>query len=876
MEYKCKHCGACLDTIAGYIRHVKMHRNEANFSFPCGVADCLSLMKTTRALQSHMYQNHAISKPVRDTVNFSCQVETCSVLSSNFSSLCEHLKSHISDGERIVCPFNGCELNFTVKSSFTSHISRKHRNHSGGERGVDEAVEHNDSSIDIGNDELTATIAFPQCSDSLVDDRNVFLTNLALFYLRMQAKMLLPASTISTLIEEFQEVCTNAVAQMFVKLRQELTELGIPLEKISNIIDGLSKENLLAMYNEGLFRSDATRKTYFKKNFNYVEPIPVRLGFDASGKERFYHYVPVKDTLNALLNLPSVREQWQVSQTLLADPNMFEDVRDGKNFKENSLLQQFPSSISIILYQDAFEVVNPLGSGRKKHKLLAVYMTLGEILPYNRSSIDPIQLVMLCRESDYKFFGQHKVFSFLVQDLKDLEISGVTVVAGETVKGALVAVAGDNLGSHSLGGFVENFSRSKHFCRYCLISRDAFVNDPMKLGPPRTPENYKSSVEELALVDEKPVNGIKFDSVFNELEHFHVCQPGLPPCLGHDLFEGVVAVDVQLYLKHLVHIGKHFTFVQLNRKIGQMELKGSDSNNRPCVVKADGEKLGGSAAQNWCLLRLLPVLVGTRVKNPFEDQVWMLCLKLRVIVELVCAPKIHSNQVAYLKLLVEEYLELRAMVLSDHQLKPKHHFLLHYPGLILKFGPLIRLWTLRFESKHTYFKQCARKLQNFKNLCSTLAERHQLLQAYLHAGNLFPPVLQVGQASEFDFQMYNPAIKEAVRGVQKQFTMETISATYKGTVYRKGMAVILGCTDSEYEVGKIALLLVSQGMLYFVCEKLRAVSALDLGIHIICKDTECCYVCVSVDNLADYYPLPLYRLSEVDVLILHHSVFSDS
>lgn len=123
----------------------------------------------------------------------------------------------------------------------------------------------------------------------------------------------------------------------------------------------------------------------------------MHLGFDLSGKEQFCQYVPVKDTLKALLDLPSVKEQYNLSKSYLPeDPNVLEDVRDGKTFKENTLLQEFPSSISVILYQDAFEVVNPLGSGKKKHKLLAVYMTLGEILPHNRSSIDPMQLVLLC------------------------------------------------------------------------------------------------------------------------------------------------------------------------------------------------------------------------------------------------------------------------------------------------------------------------------------------------------------------------------------------------------------------------------------------------------------------------------------------------
>ena len=39
-----------------------------------------------------------------------------------------------------------------------------------------------------------------------------------------------------------------------------------------------------------------------------------------------------------------------------------------------------------------------------------------------------------------------------------------------------------------------------------------------------------------------------------------MCQPGLPPCLGHDLFEGIVFSDLALYIQHLVTEGKHFTF----------------------------------------------------------------------------------------------------------------------------------------------------------------------------------------------------------------------------------------------------------------------------------------------------------------------------
>ncbi|GAA6084486.1 uncharacterized protein si:dkey-15h8.17 isoform X1, partial [Tachysurus ichikawai] len=43
--------------------------------------------------------------------------------------------------------------------------------------------------------------------------------------------------------------------------------------------------------------------------------------------------------------------------------------------------------------------------------------------------------------------------------------------------------------------------------------------------------------------------------------------------------------------------------------------------------------------------------------------------------------------------------------------------------------------------------ECARKSHNFKNLCRTLAEKHQLLQAYLYAGNYFPQDIEVEKST---------------------------------------------------------------------------------------------------------------------------------
>lgn len=87
-----------------------------------------------------------------------------------------------------------------------------------------------------------------------------------------------------------------------------------------------------------------------------------------------------------------------------------------------------------------------------EHIVLAVYMTLTDILPHYRSTIDHMQLVLLCREKDFKYFGMNNVFEPLISDLKLLGEGGILTNDGRVVKGALLAISGDNLGSHCIGG----------------------------------------------------------------------------------------------------------------------------------------------------------------------------------------------------------------------------------------------------------------------------------------------------------------------------------------------------------------------------------------------------------------------------------------
>ncbi len=89
---------------------------------------------------------------------------------------------------------------------------------------------------------------------------------------------------------------------------------------------------------------------------------------------------------------------------------------DGQHVKENSLLKSTSSCLSSFTRMHLKLQIHLLGE--KKHKILAVYMSLGELQPHNRSLVDPMQLVLLCRENDFKTFGLEKVFQVLLQTLK--------------------------------------------------------------------------------------------------------------------------------------------------------------------------------------------------------------------------------------------------------------------------------------------------------------------------------------------------------------------------------------------------------------------------------------------------------------------------
>lgn len=125
--------------------------------------------------------------------------------------------------------------------------------------------------------------------------------------------------------------------------------------------------------------------------------------------------------------------------------------------------------------------------------------------------------------------------------------------------------------------------------------------------------------------------------------------------------------------------------------------------------------------------RSLFLILGPLV--PEGDSHWLLLIKLKAIVEIAFIKTIHKSTHIQLDKEITEYLKALSNLYPNH-FKPKHHFLIHYPRIMKKIGPLTQVSSLRNESKHKEGKVTSHVSICRKNICHTIGCKHQLMLNY--------------------------------------------------------------------------------------------------------------------------------------------------
>lgn len=102
-------------------------------------------------------------------------------------------------------------------------------------------------------------------------------------------------------------------------------------------------------------------------------------------------------------------------------------------------------------------------------------------------------------------------------------------------------------------------------------------------------------------------------------------------------------------------------------------------------------------------------------KIPKQEPTWEILMDLKEIVDIAVSHRLSEEALFYFSSKLHDHRKLLGSTFTEFKLKPKHHCIDHYPHLIHCHGPLVELWTMRFEAKHSFFKKVIHDTHNWKN-----------------------------------------------------------------------------------------------------------------------------------------------------------------
>nr|XP_039257005.1 uncharacterized protein LOC120333732 [Styela clava] len=351
-------------------------------------------------------------------VNLNCCIASCSFKGDNLKEILKHLKTHTKFGSVIICPYINCLKDYSNYRSLCSHIYRCHKSIHYPICGATSSSIDTEAETNFSDVEPVAISENPS---------EIFYKQSALFYASLQYRHLVPGITIDKIIHQKSLLIIKQSEIVLDVIKNISTSGGVPESVIEELQSSVSNALMSNPISDGTLRTKYSPEQFYKRQFPFVEPISFNIGRSTNREylePATYEYVPILQSIRALFKFSSIRQQFLNPP---CNDGHQVDVKDGETIMNNTFFQCNNSlpRLQIILYQDAFEIVNPLGSAKRKHKILACYFSLGNIYPYCRSKINSIQLVLLVKEKYLESSSVEDIFKPLLNDLKILETDGV-------------------------------------------------------------------------------------------------------------------------------------------------------------------------------------------------------------------------------------------------------------------------------------------------------------------------------------------------------------------------------------------------------------------------------------------------------------------
>ena len=310
----------------------------------------------------------------------------CPYFSPDTQNILQHIvRRHRNSASFIAhCNASGCGASFRNYNSFKIHVKRRH-----------------------GSDNTTTVVADTQEdddeSDEPVDELNIELDTSkaeAAFLLKLKAGRHISDAGIEEVISSVRALYQDR----FDAIKRSLP--GEVLENVEHLLDCRTAFSELD--------TKYKRERYLKYQLGAVMPQPVVMGEHVArakrnGRSKLLtkkdtgYYVPFLENLRSFLSMPEVQnsicDAGPLSQELMID------VIDGTFLRDSDFLEKYHNSLLIAAYGDDFEIVNPIGSHTRHHKLSIFYYVLLNIPPEFRSKLSVIQLIAVAKSVDIKKYG---------------------------------------------------------------------------------------------------------------------------------------------------------------------------------------------------------------------------------------------------------------------------------------------------------------------------------------------------------------------------------------------------------------------------------------------------------------------------------------
>lgn len=516
-----------------------------------------------------------------------------------------------------------------------------------------------------------------------------------------------------------------------------------------------------------------------------------------------FQFRKVFEKNDEILNTLSRIELWSRENTNLIN------FTQGLLWKEKIKYYKDRITVPFFLFIDDLEVNNPLGSNSARQSVANIYYCFP--CCENNSKLNKIYLAAIIKSVDMKQFGNDNSLITLVTELKDLEEKGIDIRTNQGVKHVhfiLGLVLGDNLGLNSILNINTSFN-SINYCRFCRdpksITQRLCEENHLSL---RNIENYEEDVTNLRA-------GIQQNSILNNIATFHVTTNYTVDVM-HDIYEGICHYDMCHIITYFTKTMKYFTLPILNSRKELFSYGTIEVGNISAEIKKEHLKnfhLKMNAREVMNFVHFFPLLVGDLVPN--DDEVWLFLINLLEIIDIILCYKIPLSYINLLRIKIKQHNSDYIRLFSD-TLKPKHHFLIHYPTVITNSGPPRNYWSFRFEAKHKQFKIYASSITSRRNICLTLAKKFQYKFAYDLITNKHRSYSMKSNHKIQSSQIEFISNQLQSRNFDCYTEIENLGTTYKQcsylSIYSDGLHI--------YEISEI-IMSNNSGSIYILCAEIQ-------------------------------------------------------